>query len=335
MTELSIVIPFINEWPMISTTIRSIAEELIDKVDFEIIAIDNYTREALNTGYPPDRGHAHYTHPNHKGKLWSEYESIPEGANRHEGHIKSMSSKHDWLTCLRYDEKLSHWQAKNLGVENSNGNFLLFVDAHCQVARDSIIKQFEMYKQMPYDECTLHLPLTYHILESKQLIYRLVNELDKGIIEYRFSGYRDEPEPYEVPCMSTCGMMMSRILFNKLGGWPNQLGIYSGGEHFINFVMAILGKRKFIMPGRSLYHHGDKRGYSYRYDDMIKNRLVSTYMFGGSKLAELHAKNMKGDQELIMSMLADIKEKCNFQRYNIQMEQVMTIQDWADMWKNK
>lgn len=334
MTDLSVIIPYCNEWPMISTTIRSVSEELINRdIDFEIIAIDNYAREAFEAGYPPDRGHTHYTHKNHRGRRWSEYEDIPEGADRHEGHIASMSSKHDWLTCLRYDEKLSHWQAKNIGIQESTGKFLLFIDAHCQVSRDSIVKQYEYYRKSRYREYTLHLPLTYHILESKKLIYRLLNELDKGIIEYRFSGYRDEVEPYEVPCMSTCGMMMSRFIYDELGGWPSELGIYSGGEHFVNFTMATLGLKKYIMPGAPLYHHGDKRGYSYRYDDMVRNRLIATYMFGGSKLAELHASNIKGDQGLIMSILADIKEKCNYQRYNIQMKQETTIQEWAEKWK--
>jgi len=335
MVELSVIIPFVNEWPLISATIRNVSEELRDRVDFEVIAVDNYTRENQEAGYTPDRGHTHYTHKDHRDKRWSEYEKVPVGAERHDGHIASMASKHDWLTCLRYDDKLSHWQAKNLAVQRSAGRFLLFIDAHCQVSRDSIINQLNMYKKMSYDDCTLHLPLTYHLLESKMLIYRLLNELEKGIIEYRFSGYRDEQEPYEVPCMSTCGMMISRHLYDELGGWPVELGIYSGGEHFINFTMAVLGKGKFIMPGPPLFHHGDKRGYSYRYDDMIRNRLIATYMFGGLKLADLHAKNMKGDQGFIRTMLEGIKDKCNFQRYNIQMKQVMSIQEWAEIWTNK
>jgi hypothetical protein len=44
--KLSVIVPFVNEWPQLVFTLGSIAEELRDRVNFEIIAIDNWCKEA-------------------------------------------------------------------------------------------------------------------------------------------------------------------------------------------------------------------------------------------------------------------------------------------------
>ena len=45
MPELSVIMPFCNEYPQNMFTIQNIAQELRDRVDFEIIAIDNFCEE--------------------------------------------------------------------------------------------------------------------------------------------------------------------------------------------------------------------------------------------------------------------------------------------------
>ena len=45
MKDLSIIIPYANEYPMVIFTIRALIEELKHKIDFEVIAIDNYCDE--------------------------------------------------------------------------------------------------------------------------------------------------------------------------------------------------------------------------------------------------------------------------------------------------
>jgi len=57
MTELSVIIPFVQEWPLNMFTIRNIAEELRDRVDFEIIAIDNWCNQIQKQGQENDRSY--------------------------------------------------------------------------------------------------------------------------------------------------------------------------------------------------------------------------------------------------------------------------------------
>jgi len=287
-----------------------IAEELRGRVDFELIAVDNFCDEVAKQagGKEPDRA---------------------------SDQIPAVQRGHKWLKALQYKDKLSHWQAKNLGVQHSIGKFLLFVDAHCIVERDAIYNMFNYYKEH-YEELdgTLHLPLTYHILEYHKLIYKLAVDWPVGHVHYSFTGYRDAQKPYEVPCMSTCGMMMSRELYDFVGGWPTELGIYGGGENFMNFTLAVLGKRKFIMPGGALHHHGDKRGYHYYGDDFVRNRTIANYCFGGRDLAKTFIDHRKGNRNVLNNIYYDVLEKCRGHRQLIKNRQVLSIQDWVDRWSS-
>jgi len=279
----------------------NIAEELRDRVDFQIIAVDN--------GMDLDKEH-----------------------KVHE-QLLSISRGHPWLEALRYDEKLSHWQAKNFAVQHSDGDILWFCDAHCLVSRDALYNMFKFYEQH-YMELngTLHLPLTYHIVEYHKLIYKLFTDIPAGIVHYQFSGYINANGPYKVPCMSTCGMMMHRHIYDQLGGWPVELGIYGGGEHFINFTLAVLGYTVNIMPGHPLRHHGDKRGYNWNYDDYHRNRMIATYMFGDEEWLRRYQMSMKGKEEVKQRIADDVINTCKNHRNSVREKEIISIEEWIYSW---
>jgi len=306
MAELSIIVPFVLEWPQVVFTIRSIAEELLGRVDFEILAVDNFCETIVKQGKTQDKTY---------------------------DHLVALQRGYPWLKALKYEDKLSHWQAKNLAVSQSTGKFLWFCDAHCAVRRDSLYKMYSYYKEHYEDlNGTLHLPLSYHILEWRKLLYKLVWEPKVGNIHYSFTAYREGDKPYRMPCMSTCGMMMTRELYDELGGWPTELGIYGGGENFINFTLAVLGKNINIFPGDQLCHHGDKRGYHWYGDDYARNRCIANYMFGGVDLARTLMDNRRGSRRVLYQIFNNVLDTCEEQRKMIEAKQVMTIEDWAQQW---
>ena len=210
--DLSVIIPFCNEHPQATFTIRSIAEELKNRdISFEIIAVNNHCKQNEEKGHTDDGG-----------------------ANS----IQACEKLNDWLVYLDYKDKLSHWNAKRVGVEHSKGRVLYFVDAHVIVSRDSIYNMFKYYDSHHDDlNGSLHMPLTYKVLESRKLIYKFV--LEGGhFYHYSFTGFSPKHYPmdrvFEVPCMSCCGIMISKELYDLTGGWPKELGVYGGGEHFMN-----------------------------------------------------------------------------------------------------
>ena len=306
MTELSVIIPMAQEWPMSAFTVRSVMEELEGRVDYEILTVDNWCPE-----------------------LEAQIKKSGALKDRSADHFDALQKGYPWLKSLHYDKKLSHWQAKNYAVSQSKGKFLWFCDAHVAVRRDSLFNMFTYYKEH-YDELngTLHLPLSYHIMEYHKLIYKLVTDLTKGEVHYSFTTYRNAEKPYQVPCMSTCGMMMTRQIYDDLGGWPVELGIYGGGENFINYTLAVLGKTVNIFPGKQLCHHGDKRGYSWNGDDYVRNRTIANYLFGGVDLARKFVDNRKGSKRVLYNILDNVLDTCKDHRAFIERNQVMTIEEW-------
>lgn len=293
---------------MICSTIRSIGEELQGRVNFEVIAVDNWCQEVADQGRKPDRGHT---------------------------IVESLSASIPWLRVLKYRDRLSHWQAKNLAVKESESPFLFFCDAHVLPSRNSLVDMFLYYKSQHKElNGTIHLPLTYHLLEEKRLIYSLIFKKEAGEVHYTFAKARDVPFVYEVPCMSSCGMMMTRELYDLAGGWPKELGIYGGGENFMNFVLAVLGKRKWIFGNKPLYHHGEKRGYSWNFWDYERNRIIATYLFGGAEYAARFVEHRKKvpSKNKLWQILKEVLDSCAEHRELIKQRQVLTIDEWAKNW---
>ena len=343
MYKLSVVIPYVNEWPQVAFTIRSVAEEFRGRCNFEIIAVDNICPLAEKHGYPADRGHDHYVfqkkHYGLYGIINHTYKERPKGAELQMSHIKSMAQLNaDWLRYARYEDKLSHWNAKRVGVEHSTGDIILFVDSHCVPDRDALYNAYLRYaNEIDNYECTLHMSLSYHILEPRKLIYKPVIDIDNGVLHYTFSSYRPEKIPYEVAAMSTCGMFISRNLYEQVGGWPTELGIYGGGENFMNYSLSVLGKKKLIMPGGALHHHGEHRGYSSLGYDTLRNRMLATYIVGGEQFAMKFSKVAKGRPESLSAMLDEvITNKSNIDhRLLIKDRQKISISEWWKQWTKK
>jgi glycosyltransferase involved in cell wall biosynthesis len=332
--KLSIIIPYVNEYPQVIFTIQSIAQSLVDRLDFEIIAIDNYCEDFKNQFEEGIKKVSSKMPDDPSIKRWVEDEinKVKKGTES----VKACQRHNKWLRYENYTEKLSHWQAKNLGVQVSSGDILWFCDSHCVVSRDAVYNMVQDYMENyeRYDG-TLHLPLTYKILESRKLIYKPVLNFDTAEIHYSFTPYRPPCEgPFEVACMSTCGMMISREIFDLVGQWPRELGIYGGGENFMNFTLSVLGKRKWIYPNGTLFHHGDSRGYHWFYDDHVRNKMIAMYIYGGQALVRKFSKNTKGRPEALKKICADVINKCSDHRAYIKSKQVTSIEEWAKNWVN-
>ena len=314
MSKLAIIIPYVGEWPSILFTVRSIHDDLKD-VDHEIIVVDNWCDEVVRQGRTPDRGHLHI------GKKGEQVES----------HLLTISKQCSWLKYMMYDLALSHWQCKAHAVANTNADYLMFIDAHCIAKQGSLVGMYHTYRAMEdYINGTLHLPLTYNILEDKRLIYSLQWEPEKGFIGYTFcSAPQREEIMYEVPCMSSCGSLMSRKVYNSLQNAWAGLTSYSGGEHIMNYVLATLGYKHWIYNRGILHHHGDERGYSWNWGGYQYNRAVAMYLIAGEAFMWKYLDNVKcPDVSIKMSIGSSVLENYDSTFKNIELNRKQTIEDW-------
>lgn len=309
--HLDVIITTVCEHPQVLFTIRSLHEELEGRVDHTIWVVDNFCNGVKSQGVERDKSSEHIRE---QAKLWP------------------------WLKYLEYDDKLSHWGAKRHGVESSDGEFLYFCDAHCIIGRDALFNMFEHYKEN-HEELngSIHLPLTYHILEDTKLIYRLIHDLPKGVLHYKFDGFpkdKRNTKVFEVPAMSGCGLMLSRKIYDDIGGFPSELGIYGGGENFMNFALAVTGRSKWIYNDRPLYHHGDKRSYHFYAHDYFRNRIIALFTTCGQEIAErfvLHYNKMGIMQKT--AIFHEAASLCVEQHKLIESKTTIPIKEWLEKWK--
>lgn len=336
--KLSIIMPFCGEYPQNIFTIMSIWNHMRTHgpdIDWELIAVNNWCdRVASQADYNytcPDCGKARKITRVEANRYRPPYAKDDPGGDK----VRAYAAMHPWLKYVEYTDKLSHWNAKNAGVAASTGDVLFFIDAHCALGPNSLVDMFRHYTEHPTAmlDSTYHLPLVYFLERpGPALTYKLVAKPEISMYHYSFTRYRSATAPYQVPCMSTCGMMMSKYLYDLLGGWPAELGIYGGGENFINFTLAVLGKSIMIYPALPLHHYAEKRGYNYEYVDYKRNQIIATYMFGGYDRAKTFSQNCKLDPKTAERVLAEVTDRCADHRALIEKQQITTIEDWYYQW---
>jgi len=326
--KLSIIIPFVNEYPQIIFTLQSVFNE-IRGLDAEIVAVDNFCPEILEQKYETPTNVCPFC-----------FEPLDAYRTRDCGgfQVKQYAEKIPNLIYETYTKKLSHWNAKNHGVKRSTGDVLLFLDAHVIPYQNSIRSMFRLFCNIKYPNGTYHLPLTYILDLKKQLKYRLDVDPSRSYYGYTFAGYEDGLVPEEVACMSTCGMMMTRELFDQMGGWPEELGIYGGGENYMNFVLATMGKSKWVCPVGPLSHYAAPRGYYYNYDDFIRNRAIAMYMITGKAVeAEIYLKNCQGNPDLLSKIYESIVTNATLYSHLqlLNNHRVVEIGTWLNIMETK
>lgn len=346
--KLSIIIPFCCEYPQILYTWQNIhldMQEFRDKnpdYDFEIIVINNwceqarkqvaYHKELPGISNTPHKINREWLEEFTWCKGWGGDESeavrtISKGGRK----MESLARLHPELKYIHYTDKLSHWNAKNAGVEASTGEVLFFIDAHCILYPGAIGAMWKYYIDHYNDlHGTLHMPWgILGDLRQRRLIYKPVINIDKGVYDYsatRYTSHFPQDKPFKVTAMSTCGMMMSHTIYHNLGGWPKYLGIYGGGENFINYTLAVLGYHKWIYPGYPFFHHSERRGYNFEHWDYIKNKALAVYIYGGKSRAE---KFLNASGAKTADTMAKIERECEEHRIRIVNQQVFDIDEWV------
>lgn len=339
--DLTIVIPFIGEFPQSLFTIQSVAQNCLESdINFEIIACNNYCNEAkeqakTSANQALNKFIASYNLKAKSGQevlsnVYQLHKDIkPTYEDKSGEAVKACAKINPWLEYIEVPDRLSHWEAKRVACKIAKGKHLLFVDGHTVPAAGSIPKMFREYDKYGYHG-TMHLPLTYKILESHKLIYKL--KVENNFYGYSFTGFRPSEVPYEVPCMSTCGMMISKEIYDKIGGWPKEMGMYGGGENYINFTLSVMGYKKWIFPLGTLHHHGDKRDYHYTYDALWFNRFIAHYLFGGEKVLKDLARVTKGKPEVIQGWVDRVLIEQKEHRNLIKNQEVISLDDWTKQW---
>ena len=313
---LSVIIPHYHEHPQLLFTLQSLLYQL-KGINHEIILIDN----------------ADTPQHDHRELDTSKYIKMKQDS----GLLPTVKSLH-------YTDCLSHWQAKNFGCEQATPEgVFLFLDAHVLLAPNIISTMVDNYLYIK-EPATLHLPISY-MLEpevSHELVYKLVHDLDRGILDYKFTPLNNPGKAlFEVPCMSTCGMMVDKDVFFKVyKGWPSSLGNYSGGEHYINFVGALLGVKHYVVDLGPVHHYAAPRAYNLNYNDVYRNRAITMFLVGGEPFLAKYLDHLRSlivgkisprminKLQIEIPSIPELKER----REHIERSSVTTLENWIQQW---
>lgn len=318
---VSVIVPFCGEWPSVKYTLQALTNEL-ERIKYEIIFVNNWIENVeMRVGAKDASG------PYLQGLI--DDEKVPE------------------LRLLSYTEKLSHWNAKNEGIKEAKGKYLFFCDAHVMFEPRSLQRIFFYYiRNEGKLNGSLHLPICY-MNDQRRLIYRAVYNYDLGLLHYRFQTFEKEWFPKEpsgaqhvqVAAMSSCGMLISKELMeSKLLGWPHSLGIYGGGENYMNYVSQLLGLNVNVFVNGSLYHDARPRDYYMQGEDWLKNRMIAAYCVGGEEFlfncTEGMASEKRASYRKLRKMKAELLNNSDLiTRRKLLQGNLMLIPEWAEKWE--
>ena len=170
--KLSIIMPFAVEYPQAIFTILSIWFELrYSNIDYELIAVNNWCVQASKQVVRRD------TCPSCKNVKIITRKDLGEQLWRKDDicgdKVKSYAAIHKWLKYVEYTDKLSHWQAKNAGVQVASGDVLFFIDAHCGISPGTLRAMYNYYiNNIEELNGTLHLPLAYMLENTANAKFR-------------------------------------------------------------------------------------------------------------------------------------------------------------------
>jgi len=315
--QISVIIPFCNEMPQIAFTVQSLIEELNGFCKYEIIIIDNMSHEEIKC----DAGGRKYPIQSRKYFYNSETKKTMSTWFFRKGIIKHII----------YDEKQGHWNAKNAGIKASSGKYLFFLDSHCIMQRDSLRHMLNWIENFKEPIGGLHAYICY-MLDSHRLEYKP----QRKTFGYQFcSAQPGKTEPYKVCVMSTCGMLTPRSVIDKLGGWHPELGIYGGGESYINWKQSTCGYGHYIHPKAVCWHYADKRGYSWNHTDYVRNSFIAAYVVGGEAFLnqQVEQRYKRDRKDIIDGLAKDVIEKCKEEREFIKKNQTISFEDYITWWE--
>lgn len=228
----------------------------------------------------------------------TEYEMIPvlnlcdkEDAEQLE---KYWPARNGIMQVVRYDEKPSCWQARNAGAAVAEGEYLLFLDSHVAFGEGALKGLIEFHEGW---KGIAHIPLCYW-LEENRPNYGYTWKPEK----FWGNWTRVKPDPpYDVPLSGASSLLIDKEVFEEVGGFHPSLGIYGGGETYLDLKAQMFGHRVRMCVGHKLFHMTEKRGYAWTGDDFKRNFMMAAYALGGEKhldtVYQHYFKGMRGNKD--------------------------------------
>ena len=192
------------------------------------------------------------------------------------------------INLIALDENVGFGRANNKGVENANGNYILFLNPDTILIQDFITPIIDFieknkdigacapmltYPDNSYQSSTgFKMGLLYEFLEAFMLIGAV-----RRIMKSRFLKRRDDIIPVKVRWLSGACLIIKKSVFEKVGGFTE--------DYFLNYEDIDLC-RKLELAGFSNYYfpylkciHSDHKSFGKNFSLLVYSRYKSRLVY--------------------------------------------------------
>jgi len=150
-----------------------------------------------------------------------------------------FSNTNNFIKVVKQDVIQSSYASRNFGVENSEGEYLFFIDSDMMLSKDCIKLIFEEIgkQQIDYAAFNVKMKLTSESLSSKMNFLRGFN-IEGSILNHHYT--------------PTCALLVSKSVFALVGGFLPYLE--SGGDFIFGITVFSHKKKQVYFNHIELYH---------------------------------------------------------------------------------
>ncbi len=306
MVDVSVVIPFVHEYPALIQTVFAIQNEFVDlNYDYEIIIVENRERDNYTDKF------LHY--------------------------MRTLINKQQ----LKYffEERPCGPIARNTGAKNARGKYLMFTDAHVVWGKNSVplmIKTLEETGAGLVHGTTVWSHYDQHHAGAH---YKLFDGGGPNLFSHMHGTYqrrRDAMQPYKVAGGTHAFIIFHKEEFLWINGYNEACRYYPHPEGYIDLKYWMFGRECWLEPRAFHYHSLYPRNYGAPpvdmpwHDHTIRNVMICAYTLGGEEwLDKVYSEwlSRKAKPEVLDKLKASAIERAKDEREWILNNAVRTLDE--------